>query len=512
SVQAPYTGEWINPTVGEETSSYGMRVNPVTGVYEGHSGTDIGAPAKAEIHAAGSGKVTIAGKSSGGNSGYMVAIDHGGGVQSRYVHSFPEDIKVKVGQEVKVGEVVALVGMSGNATGYHLHFEIRINGTPTDPKAWMKEKGVTTGVGPNKTKQKVEAKDRDDEKDAPSTAAEEPDEEKDSDEKVEKVSSTQARSYKSSEGEVFTPNAKQWKNIQTVLKTVDESGMGKRAAIITMETVLVESKGRNYANVNVPASMNLPHEAVGEDHDSVGLFQQRPSMGWGEPKQLLDPVYATNKFLSTLAKVPNWENRRFGDAAQAVQISGVPDAYDKWESAATAIVNDKDSNYDYDSTGSIGSTGCSPTGPVDTSSQDGKPQQPADSATGNDDQSGLESTPDNTRRRIINAAKANLDTPYKAGGRTTQGWDSNGMIYWTTNHVGLKGIPYVDAYSTATKTETPSGGDLLYCGKRPDGTYTSAGIHSGNDDTYYTVIDSKGTIEAPIPSSCEAYTLFRSQS
>jgi cell wall-associated NlpC family hydrolase len=495
----------MNPIVGPLTSKYGMRVNPVTGVYEGHSGWDIAGPAHGEIHAAGSGTVTIAGKSTGGNSGFMVAIDHGGGVQSRYVHAFKQDIKVKVGQKVKVGDVIALEGMSGNATGYHLHFEIRINGTPTDPKTWMAEKGVTIGTGPNNIKAARTTSEKDS-----GDAGRESDTTDESDEssKDAKGSSRKKRSYRSSEGEVLTPNAKQWKNIQTVLKTVDESGMGRRAAVITMETVLVESKGRNYANTNVPMSMNLPHEAVGHDHDSVGLFQQRPSQGWGTPKQLLNPVYATKKFLATLDNQPGWQKKRFGTAAQDVQRSGVPDAYDKWESAAVAIVNDKDSNYAFTETSGV----CSTVTAVDTGGKKaGKAQKTAGSATGNDDTSGLEYSPGNMRNRLVKTAKANLGAPYKAGGRTPKGWDGNGMLYWATNHIGIKGVPYVDANTAATKTSTPAGGDLIYCGKRPDGTYTSAGIHSGHD-TYYTVINTKGTIEAPIPSSCDAYTLVRDQS
>jgi pyruvate/2-oxoglutarate dehydrogenase complex dihydrolipoamide acyltransferase (E2) component len=150
----------------------------------------------------------------------MVAIDHGGGVQSRYVHAFKQDIKVKVGQKVKVGDVIALEGMSGNATGYHLHFEIRINGTPTDPKTWMAEKGVTIGTGPNNIKAARTTSEKDS-----GDAGRESDTTDESDEssKDAKGSSRKKRSYRSSEGEVLTPNAKQWKNIQTVLKTVDES-------------------------------------------------------------------------------------------------------------------------------------------------------------------------------------------------------------------------------------------------------------------------------------------------
>ncbi len=65
------------------------------------------------------------------------------------------------------------------------------------------------------------------------------------------------------------------------------------------------------------------------DRDSLGLFQQRPSMGWGTVEQVTDPYYATNKFFDVMVTVKNWETSDIGDVAQSVQRSGFPDAYDK---------------------------------------------------------------------------------------------------------------------------------------------------------------------------------------
>ncbi|MGW1279294.1 C40 family peptidase [Streptomyces tsukubensis] len=73
------------------------------------------------------------------------------------------------------------------------------------------------------------------------------------------------------------------------------------------------------------------------DRDSLGLFQQRPSMGWGTPEQVRDPVYASTKFYEGLVKVRGWESMTVTQAAQAVQLSGFPDAYAKWEPLATAL-------------------------------------------------------------------------------------------------------------------------------------------------------------------------------
>ena len=78
---------------------------------------------------------------------------------------------------------------------------------------------------------------------------------------------------------------------------------------------------------------------TGGDQDSIGLFQQRPSQGWGTPQQLHDPVYASGKFFAKLLTIPNWQDMALTDAAQAVQGSALPMAYAKWEPDASMLVN-----------------------------------------------------------------------------------------------------------------------------------------------------------------------------
>jgi len=75
------------------------------------------------------------------------------------------------------------------------------------------------------------------------------------------------------------------------------------------------------------------------DRDSVGLFQQRPSQGWGTEKQLMDPYYATGKFYDALVKVRNWQTGDINDVAQAVQISGHPEAYRDHETDARVLAS-----------------------------------------------------------------------------------------------------------------------------------------------------------------------------
>lgn len=100
-------------------------------------------------------------------------------------------------------------------------------------------------------------------------------------------------------------------------------GLPQRARIIALATAFQESTMRN-----------LDHG----DRDSVGLFQQRPSQGWGTKDQIIDPVYAAGKFYDALLQVPNWQTEPLTEAAQAVQYSGFPDAYAKWEDEATTLV------------------------------------------------------------------------------------------------------------------------------------------------------------------------------
>jgi len=76
------------------------------------------------------------------------------------------------------------------------------------------------------------------------------------------------------------------------------------------------------------------------DRDSLGIFQMRPSMGWGTVAEVVDPTYSINKFYDVLLKVPDWENRRPGDSAQAVERSAFPDRYHSWEAMAAFLLSE----------------------------------------------------------------------------------------------------------------------------------------------------------------------------
>ena len=126
-------GQLSWPTSGPITSPYGMRVHPIFGDARMHNGIDIGAPYGAGVYAAGDGRVTFAGAMSG--YGNVVIVDHGGGLSTTYNHM--ATIAASTGQTVSRGDQVGAVGCSGYCTGPHLHFEVRLNGSPVDPMPYL---------------------------------------------------------------------------------------------------------------------------------------------------------------------------------------------------------------------------------------------------------------------------------------------------------------------------------------------------------------------------------------
>ena len=150
--------------------------------------------------------------------------------------------------------------------------------------------------------------------------------------------------------------AAQVSHAAAMVAEVRRRGLPQRAAVVVIETALVESNLRIYANGNIPASMAIPHEAVGYDHASVGPLQQQvPS--WGTALDCMDPAKACAKFLDGAGNNPgllhlpqyrmayvghgtatSWTQLPTGSAAQAVQVSAFPDRYQQQEARATQIV------------------------------------------------------------------------------------------------------------------------------------------------------------------------------
>ncbi|HEU5331531.1 MAG TPA: hypothetical protein VFU73_02170 [Actinocrinis sp.] len=123
----------------------------------------------------------------------------------------------------------------------------------------------------------------------------------------------------------FTATASQWANAKTIVKVAEQRKMPLYAAVIAVATATQESRLQNLT--------------VATNADSLGLFQQRPSAGWGTAAQLTTPSYASNAFLSALdVYAPHYMSLSLWQAAQAVQRSAFPTAYAQWQSQAAHMV------------------------------------------------------------------------------------------------------------------------------------------------------------------------------
>jgi hypothetical protein len=116
-------------------------------------------------------------------------------------------------------------------------------------------------------------------------------------------------------------------NVKAIIAATKKAGMDERAAVVAIGTAFQESKLEN-----------LGHLGDRNDHDSQGLFQQRPSSGWGTVEQITDPEYSTLAFLKALEQVDGWQDMPLTVAAQTVQVSAFPDHYAQWEQQAADLV------------------------------------------------------------------------------------------------------------------------------------------------------------------------------
>jgi murein DD-endopeptidase MepM/ murein hydrolase activator NlpD len=132
------------PVVGdvEFTSGFGVRIDPFLGRPAMHTGLDFRASIGDPVRVTANGKVVSAGWA--GGYGRMVEVDHGNGLSTRYGHL--SEILVKVGEQVKIGQVIGAVGSTGRSTGPHLHYETRIDGEPVDPQKFLRA-GVRLSAG-----------------------------------------------------------------------------------------------------------------------------------------------------------------------------------------------------------------------------------------------------------------------------------------------------------------------------------------------------------------------------
>jgi len=130
----------------------------------------------------------------------------------------------------------------------------------------------------------------------------------------------------------------QMNNASTIVRIGQSLGLPRRALIIGVATAMQESNLYNTASNALPESFDYPHEGASSDYDSVGLFQQRPSQGWGTVENLMKPAYQAEMFFTKLMQI-DWASMSLTQAAQAVQVSAFPYAYAKHESRATTVVD-----------------------------------------------------------------------------------------------------------------------------------------------------------------------------
>jgi biotin carboxyl carrier protein len=139
-LSAPAPGV-VLPVMGRITSRFSRsRFHPLLRIFRAHKGVDVAAPAGTRITAPAAGRVVFAGRKLG--NGLMVELDHGEGVTSRYAHC--SSLKVREGDFVSFGDMIATVGSSGLSTAPHVHFEVRVRGNAVDPLKYL----ITARVAP----------------------------------------------------------------------------------------------------------------------------------------------------------------------------------------------------------------------------------------------------------------------------------------------------------------------------------------------------------------------------
>lgn len=492
------SGVWGNPLVAQTTSPFGPRIDPLGGPATTHDGQDLaGLPEGTPFYSASDGTVLSAfgtgGPEGDGDGGHGIIIDAGGGVQLWYWHAAAGTTKVRKGDKVVTGQELAGIGTTGHSTGVHLHFQVMENGVAVDPVAFMEARGVKLGVDPI-------GKSGGENKAAPATNWD--------------VSETLTAT--NSDGAQVTLHTNQLKNAETIISVGHSLGVNDEGILVALITALQESTLKMYANSSAyPESMDFPHDADGSDHDSLGLFQQRPAAGWGTVAQLMDATENAKRFyggpsgpnggspagLLDILKSKDMSSSTPGQIAQAVQVSAVPDAYDKWVPVAQKIM------------ASVSGTS-TPTSCIGNGSTAGN----GDVTTGLKFDGDISAT----RQKIMDFAQQGLGTNYVWGGTSKEsGWDCSGYFQWAYMQAGVNGVPRVSQWSAGKKTTTPKPGDLVvmhadkFDAQGQAINWSHVGIYAGTKNgeaMFYNALNpSQGTLLvsiASVGSDAEYFNLF----
>jgi hypothetical protein len=299
SVGVAMPGTWSDPVQAPTTSPFGWRTDPISGASALHNGQDLGAPCGTPIHAAADGVVTFAAWDAYGGGG-MINIDHGNGVTTKYAHQKTENFTVHVGDTVTVGQIIGLVDTQGYSTGCHLHFIVAQDRVDMDPVPFMAARGVTLGVDPPITNDGTTAAP---DGDAPSTV-------------------TGALQAQSTLGVTWTVEGASYTNAATLVAHARGRNVPDTVMVAMLATALVESHIHNYASRAVAGSADYPNDGVAAgDSDSIGVFQQRPSQGWGTVDQIMTSItYQADQFLDrALVWFAQHPSATPGEVAYAIQ-------------------------------------------------------------------------------------------------------------------------------------------------------------------------------------------------
>lgn len=231
-------------------------------------------------------------------------------------------------------------------------------------------------------------------------------------------------------------SAAEWSNAAGIYAVGQQRGVSVQGITVAIMVAIQESHLRVLSNTSTsPDSAQLANQGNGGDHDSFGLFQQRPSAGWGSWQQLMDVTYSAEAFFGGqagpnhgspkgLLDVNGWESKTLAQAAQAVQHSATPSAYGQWQDAATKIVQSLS-----------GSALTTITTQTDTTCPDGT-DGAASGVGGTVSLAGKTST--EAGQAVIDYGKQFLGVPYVWGGTNpATGLDCSGLVQLVYKHFGV---------------------------------------------------------------------------
>lgn len=276
-------------------------------------------------------------------------------------------------------------------------------------------------------------------------------------------------------GTVAGYDSDQLTNTAVIIAVGKQHGISEQGWVVALAAALQESGLRN-----------LPYG----DRDSLGLFQQRPSQGWGTPQQIMDPSYAAGQFYRHLQAVPGWDRMPVTAAAQAVQRSATPTAYARHEPAARALAT------------ALGAATCAPpdqtardqAGPAQTPPPQAAPT-PADSAD----------TANPAAAAAIAYARGQLGHPYVWGGNGPGGFDCSGLIQQAYRSAGIALPRTADSQYRAgprlAEGDSLMPGDLVFYGNpAATGGITHVALVVGDGQVIHAPTQGDVVKLAPLPT------------